>query len=62
MANKLDRLNELLKDPSLRLPDFRQTVDRSGSNLVWLRKSLKANPNVELKQLLTLDISSLLRD
>ena len=51
------RLNELLKDKSLDLPEFRRTVDKSGGNYPWLRRNIEIrNPNLsnELKDLLDL--------
>lgn len=64
MCTKLDRLNKLLRNPSLKLPDFRSHVDRSGANLKWLRKIINSNSaaSEELKNLLTQDIHSLLEE
>jgi hypothetical protein len=44
MPSNLDRLNELLKDPALKLPAFRQTVHAGLSNLSWLQSKLPKNP------------------
>ena len=37
---QIDKLNELLKDKSLDLPEFRRTVNKSGSNYTWLRRNI----------------------
>jgi predicted membrane chloride channel (bestrophin family) len=53
MSHNLDRLNHLLKDTKLNLPDFRRVVNDSGSNLPWLRKALRKKPiSEELQELL----------
>lgn len=54
---KLDRLNTLLKACG-NIPEYRRTVDYSGTNLKWLKKHLVSD-NEELKDLLTLDIKAL---
>ena len=53
----LERLNLMLKDKKLNIPDFRQTVAPSLSNLKWLRDRLPKNPacSNELKRLLALN-------
>lgn len=49
------RLAQLLKDPKLDLPDFRRTVDRQNSNILWLRRNLMIrNSEVASDELLTL--------
>lgn len=60
----LDKLNSLLRNPKLGIPDFRAQVDKSGSNLTWLKKNLpkNCNANAELLKLVSLDIKSLLQD
>lgn len=56
---KLDRLNDLI-ETEMNVPAFRKTVDRSGRNLLWLRKAAKNVPlSEELTFLLALDISEL---
>lgn len=37
---KLERLNKLLNDPGLDLPDIRRKVDPQGSNVKWLQRNL----------------------
>lgn len=52
---ELAELNQLLKNKSINLPEFRKEVGESGSNYVWLQKNiLKKNPNIDnrLKELL----------
>ena len=58
---KLEILNKLLKSPDLKLPTFRQTVDKSGSNLPWLRKHVAKDEatSKELKELLSLNMKEL---
>lgn len=62
MTTRLERLNELLQDPSLNLPTFRQTVTPAFGNLQWLKAKLPKNPKCtdELRTLLELDAKSLL--
>lgn len=62
MTTRLDRLNELLKDPKLGLPTFRQTVTPAFGNLQWLKTKLPKNPHCceELKTLVALDPKILL--
>jgi hypothetical protein len=61
---KLDLLNQLLKDPSLKLPSHRNHVEQSGSNLPWLKKHLskKEGINTKLKELLALSLNQLLTE
>ena len=62
MTTRLDRLNELLKDPALNLPTFRQTVTPAFGNLQWLKAKLPKNPacSNELRTMLDFDPKSLL--
>lgn len=64
MAENLNRLNQLLKTLDLGVPDFRRTVDSSGSNLKWLKKAIFNHPNCtdELKCLLNMNPKELLSD
>ncbi len=57
----LDVLNALLKESTVDLPQFRRTVSPAGSNLPWLKKVLRKNPEVsqELKDLINMDIGKL---
>lgn len=59
---KLDELNELLRKEAPDLPPYRLSVNKSGSNLHWLRKNLSDKVSPQLKELLALDIGRLLRD
>lgn len=55
--SELERLNSLLKDKDIDLPDFRREVRFSGGNYAWLQKHLpKRNPNLsaEMRRLLRL--------
>lgn len=54
IADKVVRINELLKKTSIQIPAFRKTVTESGRNVQWLLKAFKNNDNVstELKELL----------
>lgn len=56
----LDRLNTLLKDPALSIPEFRRHVSSSFSNITWLRKALRTHPPGELSTLLNLPQNKLL--
>jgi hypothetical protein len=60
----LEELNELLIKSDLGLPSFRTIVDRSGSNLPWLKKHVGKNPDVDdrLKHLISLDLKTLLKE
>lgn len=52
-----ERLNELLKDKSIDIPDFRRTVSHTGNNVEWLRKRIQTrnkNLNHEIKSILGL--------
>lgn len=52
-----ERLNELLKDKDIDLPDFRRNVTHTGSNVAWLKKHIQLrNPNLhpEIRQILKL--------
>lgn len=62
MTTHLDRLNELLKDPALKLPAFRQEVPPSFGNLKWLQDKLPKNADCtdELKALLKMAPKALL--
>ncbi|WOL24398.1 hypothetical protein fHeYen902_052c [Yersinia phage fHe-Yen9-02] len=59
----LIELNALLNSHKnkLDLPEFRSEVGASGSNLQWLNKNLKKNPNVpaRIRELLSKPISEL---
>ena len=59
----LERLNVLLRNPSLKIPDFRAQVDPSGRNLKWLKKVLPGSTlcPVELKTLLEMPQVELLK-
>lgn len=39
---KLEKLNDLLADPGLDIPQIRRKVDPQGSNVKWLQKHLGA--------------------
>lgn len=55
--DKLVRLNNLLKNTNIDLPEFRRKVSSSGNNYVWLQKHiLIKNPNISqaLKDLLSI--------
>lgn len=58
---KLDRLNELLADKNLDLPDFRRKVDVTGNNISWLQRNLEVRNKIspELRELVALDIKKL---
>lgn len=60
----LDELNLLLRAKELDLPSFRTIVDKSGSNLPWLRKHVAKNPNISdrLKELLEMNSKELLEE
>jgi hypothetical protein len=60
----LEELNELLNNSELDLPSFRKVVDRSGSNLPWLKKHVGKNQkaNDRLKYLIGLDLKTLLEE
>lgn len=64
MSTNLNRLNELLKDPALGLPQFRTSVSPAFANLNWLKEKLPRNPacNDELKGLLSMSQAELLKD
>lgn len=52
-----ERLNELLKDKSIDLPDFRRSVSHTGGNVEWLKKNIQTrnkNLNPEIKTILGL--------
>ena len=56
---RLDQLNNLLKHQDI--PEFRKTVDHSGTNLKWLKKHVFSKDTCpsELKELLELSIQDL---
>lgn len=64
MSTNLNRLNELLKDPSLGLPAFRTSVSPAFANLNWLKGKLPDNPacSDELKGLLAMSQTELLKE
>ncbi len=64
MSTNLNRLNELLKNPKLGLPQFRTVVSPAFANLNWLKDKLPRNPECgeELKSLLAMSQKELLKE
>jgi hypothetical protein len=58
---KLEKLNALLMDPKIKVPEHVRQVHASGRNQQWLRKNLGRNKDVdpEIIQLLNLPMSEL---
>lgn len=63
MMTKLDRLNELLADRKLDLPQHRRVVDASGGNLKWLRDHIRTRNTIseDLTVLLDMPIQDLVK-
>lgn len=61
MKTKLDRLNELLKNPELKIPNMYQTVKPNGQSWNWVRKNMRKSPAAcaELKELLAHELGHL---
>ena len=64
---KLERLNKLLNDPGLDLPDIRRKVDPQGSNVKWLQRNLAVRNSEhvhfsELTALLKMRIGCLVKE
>lgn len=59
----IERVNELLKNPELDLPAFRQRIDASGHNLKFIRKVIPKNAKApeELKTLLAMNDKELMK-
>lgn len=59
----IDRVNELLKNPELNLPIFRQRIDASGHNVKFVRKVVTSHPKApeELKTLLAMKDKDLMK-
>lgn len=58
----LDYLNKLLKRPVMGLPNHRNTVDRNGSNLFWLKKHVLPTSNdFAIVHLLSKNMNDLLK-
>lgn len=53
---KLERLNVLLRNSNIDVPDFRRTVTESGANYEWLKKHILVRNKIsdELRSLLNL--------
>lgn len=63
MMTNLDRLNELLADRKLDLPQHRRVVDTSGGNLKWLREHIRKRNTIseDLTVLLDMPIQDLVK-
>ncbi len=61
VVTNLDRLNELLQDKSIDIPAFRRRVDHSFRNIMWLRRALRGCDNKELRSLVVMSQSDLLK-
>lgn len=59
----IERVNELLKNPELELPTFRQRIDASGHNVKFIRKVIAKHPKApeELKTLLAMNDKELMK-
>ena len=56
-SDQLDQLNTLLRSKDLDIPDFRRSVNQTGSNYKWLQKHiLKRNPGISQELLSLLHI------
>lgn len=57
----LEKLNTLLANNALKIPDHVRTVHASGKNLQWLKKNLSKSPSAspELVRLLNMQVSEL---
>lgn len=60
--NNLQRLNELLANKELDIPEHRRTVHESGSNFDWLKKHAGVRNTLcsELTDLLSMNFSKLI--
>ena len=56
MMTNLDRLNELLADRKLDLPQHHRVVDTSGGNLKWLREHIRTRNTICENLTVLLDI------
>lgn len=57
----LDKLNELLRNPAIHVPEHSRKVHDTGKNQQWLHKNLSKNPNIdpEIKRLLAMTMHEL---
>jgi hypothetical protein len=59
----LEKLNALLKDRNLDIPDHRRNVGPSGDNIAWLRKHIRQRNEIgpELERLLDMKQKTLVK-